>query len=88
VGAVEVENTVNATGRSPGISAWLTLGRAGLRFGRRALSYRMVPMRRHSWRRLMRRIQSALFVAAVGIAGAIGLIILVNQLARAISAVG
>ena len=83
-----MENTVNAAGRSPAMSIWLTVGRAGLRFRRRALSYRMVPMRRHCGRRLMRRIQSALFVAAVGIAGAIGLTILVNQIARAISAVG
>ncbi len=83
-----MENTVNAAGRSPGTSASLTVGRAGIRLRRRALSYRMVPTRRHSWRRPIRRLQSAALVAGAGAAGAIALIVLVNLLARGINALG
>ena len=56
--------------------------------GKSRISRRLLAARRRPWRRLLRRVRSWAMVAAAGMAGAILLIVLLQQIAGLINALG
>jgi hypothetical protein len=81
-GGTQVDDTIDP-GRRIGLSAFWSGWR-----GKSRISRRLLAARRRPWRRLVRRLRSWAIVAAAGVAGAILLIMLLQQVAGLINALG
>jgi hypothetical protein len=75
-----VDETIDAVGRSPGLSGDISARRMHLQLRRRP--------RRTGWRRLVRRVSSAAMLLFAGAATALGLLLALQWIARAIDALG